>query len=243
MRPTGSGQAENPGARRFYGRRQGRPMRGHRQAMLDLLPSLAIPADKVASGMIAFDGLFPDPTLPVWLEIGFGNGEHLKAELETYPDRCYIGAEPFVNGMTAFLKSIEAQATLHDRVRLWMDDAIPMVHALPARGLSGIFVLNPDPWPKTRHHKRRIISQDNLTAFARALKPGGMLMMTTDVDDLAEWMATQASIHPAFEWTAESPADWKQAPVGWCRTRYELKGAAAGRSQSYLIFRRKDDQE
>lgn len=171
---------------------------------------------------------------PVWLEIGFGNGEHLKGLMERHPDHFYIGAEPFINGMSAFLKSIVQMP--HNNIRVWMDDAIILVDAMPDQYLDGIYVLNPDPWPKRRHHKRRIISQENLTKFARVLKPGGALIMATDVPDLAEWMVTQASIHPAFSWTAERADDWRVMPDDWIKTRYEEKGAQAGRRQSYLVF-------
>ncbi len=171
------------------------------------------------------------------MEIGFGNGEHLSALMRQNLDEAFIGAEPFINGMAAFLKDIRDEP--HENIRVWMDDAILLVESLPSDYLNGIYVLNPDPWPKARHHKRRIISQDNLTKFARVLKPGGALIMATDVDDLAEWMVTQASAHPAFEWTAEQADDWRTTPENWIKTRYEEKGAKAGRQQSYLIFEKK----
>lgn len=117
-----------------------------------------------------------------------------------------------------------------------MDDAVPLVKALPENCIHQIYVLNPDPWPKTRHHKRRIINQDNLNEFSRILVSGGRLVMATDVDELAEWMCTQAMIHPAFEWTAECADDWRVMPQDWIKTRYEQKGEKAGRKQSYLIF-------
>jgi tRNA (guanine-N7-)-methyltransferase len=110
--------------------------------------------------------------------------------------------------------------------------------ALPAASLDGLYVLNPDPWPKKRHYKRRIISQDNLDAFARVLKPGATLVMTTDVDDLAEWMLAEASRHPAFAWAPESAQNRHIAPKGWIPTRYEEKGIRAGRTQTYLVFSR-----
>lgn len=229
--------------RRLYGRKQTRPPKGERKEALEcLLPRLEIRLPPHPSSPAA-----QTPSSPwgegwgeggkKWLEIGFGNGEHLKGLMERYPDRFYIGAEPFINGMAAFLRSIRGMP--HDNIRVWMDDAITLVDAMPDQYLDGIYVLNPDPWPKTRHHKRRIISQENLTKFARILKPGGALIMSSDVDDLSEWMVTQASNHPAFEWTAECAGDWRNPPPGWIKTRYEAKGASAGRKQTYLIFRKK----
>ena len=120
-----------------------------------------------------------------------------------------------------------------------MDDAMIIAKSLQRSSIDHIYVLNPDPWPKSRHHKRRMISQTNLTEFARILKPGAKLTMTTDVDHLAEWMCTHASHHPDFIWTARCANDWKTKPDDWYQTRYELKGKAAGRQQSYLIFKRK----
>lgn len=174
---------------------------------------------------------------PVTLEIGFGNGEHVKALMESAPDEHFLACEPFEAGMAAFFKSIHH--TPLRNVRVLMDDAMKLARSLSSESLKAIYVLNPDPWPKKRHHKRRIISAENLDVFARILKPGGSLIMTSDVDDLAEWMVTQASRHPAFHWTATHHKDWQTPPPGWMPTRYETKGIKAGRKQTYLMFKRK----
>lgn len=221
---------------RVYGRRLGRPLNSSRQEALDaLMPELGIEKSTLtAQGDVDPAPLFSFSPAQTWLEIGFGNGEHVKGLMERYPERGFIAAEPFINGMSAFLKSIED--TEHKNVRVWMDDAIILAKSLTGQSLDGIYVLNPDPWPKTRHHKRRIISKDTLDVFARILKPGGKLIMATDVDDLAEWMAEKAVNHPAFSWTAENADDWRVAPKDWIYTRYEKKGEKAGRKQTYLIF-------
>ena len=213
---------------RVYGRKQTRPPKGERKEAIDtLLPKLQID--------LAAPRFLPEQK-ESWLEIGFGNGEHLKGLMERHPDRFYIGAEPFVNGMAAFLRSIKDMP--HDNIRVWPDDALLLVDAIPDTYIEGIYVLNPDPWPKKRHYKRRIISQENLSKFARILKPGGTLIMATDVPDLAEWMVTQTSNHPSFEWIAERADDWRVMPADWIKTRYEEKGAKAGRKQSYMLFQR-----
>ncbi len=224
--------------RKVYGRRQGRPLRGDRQKALDTLyPKLSISMECLGKeGTLAPSSLFEEKTTFIF-EIGFGSGEFLHNNMRTHPDIGFIGAEPFVNGMSSFLKEIKDED--HSNIRVLMDDALILAHSLTSDSLDHIYVLNPDPWPKTRHHKRRMISQRNLTEFARLLKSGGTLTMTTDVDSLAEWMCTQASIHPDFEWTAQKGDDWRTMPQGWYQTRYELKGKEAGRQQSYLIFERR----
>ena len=223
---------------RVYGRRQGRPLNLERQQAVDeLMPKLGINKELVTENAdIVPYSLFSKEYKQIWMEIGFGNGEHLKGLMERHPDHGFIGGEPFVNGMAAFLRSI--YETEHDNVRVWMDDAIRLVDSLTDHSLDGLYVLNPDPWPKKRHHKRRIINTYNMDRFARVLKPGASLIMATDVDDLAEWMAIHASNHDQFEWTASSSADWKTMPQDWIRTRYEEKGEQEGRKQSYLIFKR-----
>jgi len=229
----------NHSKKRLYGRKQGRPLNIERQeAMETLFPKREIPEDIVTQNEnIDPDSLFEFSPAQTWFEIGFGNGEHVKALMERHPDFGFLAAEPFINGMGAFMRSLADDD--HKNVRVWMDDAIMVVKSLQTNSLDGIYVLNPDPWPKTRHHKRRIINPDNLNDFARVLKSGAPLIMATDVDDLAEWMATQAVNHPAFEWTAKTADDWRVMPQDWIRTRYEEKGEAAGRKQSYLLFRRK----
>lgn len=206
--------------------------------METIMPVVAISDDKItASQNLDPASFFEKPFGEIWFEIGFGNGEHLAALKEKYTDIAFLGAEPFVNGMANLMK------ILHDRhnntlgnIRVFMDDAMLLTRSFTSHSLDRIYVLNPDPWPKVRHHKRRIISQANLDEFARVLKPGGRLVMATDVDDLAEWMVTQCMNHPSFEWLAESAKDWQTPPAEWIETRYAFKGKQAGRRQTFLIF-------
>lgn len=223
---------------RLYGRKQTRPPKGERKEAMDsLLPELQIPSPPSFTSLLFKGGGRVGGDDAIWLEIGFGNGEHLKGLMERHPERMFIGAEPFINGMSAFLNSIR-DLPRHN-IRVWMDDAMMLIDEMPDQYLTGIYVLNPDPWPKRRHHKRRLISQVNLSKFSRVLKPGGTLVMASDVDDLSEWMVTQASNHSAFEWTAERADDWRVTPSDWIGTRYQDRGEKAGRKQSYLFFRRK----
>lgn len=232
-------QDSAPPPRRVYGRRQNRPLNASRsQAIGALLPRLSLEAECTDSSPASLDPktLFCTSMTRFSLEIGFGSGERMATLLLKNPDTGYLGAEPFINGMAAFLKSIYKEKPAN--IRVLMDDAMLLVHALKDECLDEIYILNPDPWPKKRHHKRRIVSQANLGEFARTLKPGGKLIMTTDVPDLAEWMVTQATLHPSFRWTAQSARDWKIPPADWTPTRYETKGAKGAESMVYLVFER-----
>lgn len=224
--------------RRLYGRRQTRSLSAAKQSVFDsTLKKLQIPQDSLARRNLDIADIFDRPFQSFWLEIGFGNGEHLKNEALAHPDTAFIGAEPFLNGMAAFLQSIVGQDD--SNIRVHMDDAMEVVDSLADGVLDGIYILNPDPWPKKRHWKRRIVQPDHIEKFVRILKPGGKLVMTTDIDDLAEWMCTHAANHPGLYWTAKEPADWQTPPPGWQQTRYERKGADKGRRQTYLIFEKK----
>ncbi len=226
--------------RKVYGRRQGRPLRVKRQDAMDILyPQLALSKDELKQdNTLAPHSLFKnfDVKNPMIVEIGFGHGEFLRNNMLKHPKTGFIGAEPFINGVSSFLKNIRDDD--HGNIRIFMDDAITLLKSLKDNSLDGIYVLNPDPWPKSRHHKRRMISQSNLSEFARVLKKDAFLIMTTDLDDLAEWMCAQASRHPDFDWTAQSSSDWNTPPQDWYQTRYEKKGEDVGRTQSYLSFRR-----
>lgn len=226
--------------RRIYGRRIGRPLNESRQKVLDeLLPKLSIPTDILETSDIVDPITYFDKKWDKYIfEIGFGDGDHLAAMMKRRKDTGFFGAEPYINGMSAFLKQIEEEKLPKNQVRVWMDDAIRLIERFQDECLDEIYVLNPDPWPKARHHKRRIISPANLDVFARLLKPQGLLIMATDVDDLAEWMVTQASNHSQFKWTADSKDDWQKMPQDWIETKYEAKGKKAGRKQTYLIFQR-----
>jgi tRNA (guanine-N7-)-methyltransferase len=230
--------------RRVYGRRKGRPLNPARQKALDeLLEKLKASLPEQPEKKQSPQSFFPLPKDQIHMEIGFGDGEHLAARIrQSLSENIgFIGAEPYMNGMAAFLKRVEDFSLPHDSIKIWMDDAIRLIQSFDDHSLDLLYVLNPDPWPKLRHHKRRIINQANLDLFARVLKPGATLIMTTDVTDLAEWMVTQASIHPSFEWTAQNRQDWTKPPEDWISTRYEEKGRAAGRTELFLIFKRLND--
>ncbi len=223
--------------RRVFGRKAGRRLNKDRQKSLDdLYPlyELSLPESKA----LTLQDLFKDPDKKTIFEVGFGNGEHLLALDRNMPDVNFIGAEPFRNGMANFLNDLSQEHKDHPlcNLKLFMGDALFVFEALEGNSLDTIYILNPDPWPKTRHHKRRIINQDNLKQFARTLKPKGRLVMATDVDDLAEWMVIQCSNFEGLEWTAERKEDWLTPPPEWTETKYAFKGRTAGRRQTFLEF-------
>lgn len=224
--------------RTVYGRRWGRPLNASRMAALDdLLPLYKPDESLLNNGQHSPDAFFSRKYKNYVLEVGFGNGEFLSELCQNNPDTGYIGCDPFLNGVSALLSDIKDSKP--DNIRIWPDDALKIIHALEDASVQTVYVLNPDPWPKTRHHKRRFISQENLNHLSRILYDGGRLVMATDVDDLAEWMLERTWSHPDFIWTARSSEDWAKLPDDMIRTRYANKGIRAGRKQTYLVFQRK----
>lgn len=214
----------------FYGRRKARPLRDKRQAAYDaVLPQVRINAPEDA---LKFDF---DPR-EVWLEIGFGNGDSLAQWHRAYPDIGFVGCEPFINGVSNFCKLVVDDDL--SNLKIWPDAMQGLLPALPDASFDRLYLLNSDPWPKKRHHRRRVVQVETLKLFSRLLKPGGLFVMTTDHDTLAQWMLEHALNEPSLEWTAQSKADWETPPEGWLETRYEGKGKEAGRVQRYLVFRK-----
>lgn len=221
--------------RTLYGRRRGKKLRAGQEALLDtLLPRLLVevPPEPQMIDLAALFGGARD----VWLEVGFGAGEHLVWQAEHHPDVGLIGCEPYINGVAKCLAHIERTGVTN--VRLFTDDARFVMQALPPQSLGRAFVLFPDPWPKTRHHKRRFVQRSNLDVLARLLKPGAELRLATDDPSYLPWMVEHACLHPAFEWLAERPADWLSRPEDWPGTRYEQK-MLAGHKPVFLRLRRR----
>jgi tRNA (guanine-N7-)-methyltransferase len=173
----------------------------------------------------------------MWLEIGFGGGEHLAARASENPDVGFIGCEPFVNGVAKLLAAIEKQQLSNVRIRA--GDARELIQAAPAASLSRIYVLYPDPWPKRRQRKRRLIEEETIAQFARVLRPGAEVRFASDIDDYAGWTLRRFLGHPDFAWDARRADDWRVPWAGWTPTRYEIKARAEGRPSAYLTFRRR----
>jgi tRNA (guanine-N7-)-methyltransferase len=220
----------------LYGRRQDKALKPrHVRLMETLLPKVAVP--DLAAGDLDLEALFPQAE-EIWLEIGFGGGEHLAWQAAHNPSCGLIGAEPFVNGVGKLLVHIEEGGL--QNIRIHFGDARPLMEAAPDASLARLFVLHPDPWPKKRHHKRRVVSAWFFSEAARILGPGGILRIASDIPDYIRWTlmhARQAS--ETFEWLAECADDWKRRPEDWPQTRYEAKARREGRPPAYLTFRRK----
>lgn len=220
---------------RLYGRSQGKPLRAGQQALVDtLLPQIAVPAE----GEVTSQSLFGNER-PLHFEIGFGGGEHLAARADLLPDHGFIGAEPFVNGV--------AQALVHVRdgalgnVRIHHGDALEVLARVPDRALTMLYLLHPDPWPKARHAKRRMMNDGPLRMIADKLKPGGEFRFGTDHPVyLRHALMGMRRFAAEFEWLAAGPADWQHRPSGWPETRYEAKARFVYAHEVwYFRFRRR----
>lgn len=242
--PAATGPRDGPGAaaagraaphaqRLLYGRRAGPKLRPARKRLLEeLLPRLAIalPAD----GLLEPRALFPRPVEGVRLEIGFGGGEHLLAQARAQPELGFIGVEPFLAGVARLLAGIAEHGL--DNVRILVDDARLLLRALPDRSIRRIDILFPDPWPKARHHKRRIVNRTTAAEFARILEPEGELRLATDDPGYGRAMLAALLAEPGLLWTAERAADWRTPWPDRPVTRYEAKARQAGRTPLYLRF-------
>lgn len=222
--------------RTLYGRRKGKKLRPGQEEVLER--SLRERAIQPPAEGEAFDlnALFPGKKA-VWLEVGFGAGEHLLWQAEQNPDIGIIGCEPFVNGLARGMAGAEQRGL--DNVRFLADDARLLIRALPDASLERVFVLFPDPWPKLRHHKRRFVARPTLDMLARVMADGAELRCATDDPSYQPWMVEHACLHPDFEWLAERAADWKRRPADWPPTRYEQKALANGRVPMFLRLRRR----
>ena len=201
---------------RSYGRLKSRPIKPRQAALMETL----LPAVRTPEGPVDPLAIKPDAR-EVWLEIGFGGGEHMAAQAARHPDILIIGAEPFQNGVASALRHIE-EAGLSN-VRLLDGDARDLIARLPDASLDYVFILFPDPWPKARHHKRRIVEPATIAVLARLLKPGGRLRFASDVADYVDWALERMLASPDFTWTGQGPDDWRIPPADHITTRYEEK--------------------
>jgi tRNA (guanine-N7-)-methyltransferase len=232
-----AGAEKRPGRElRSFGRRRGRKLSPHQQALLrDALPRVSLDLSSPAPAPLT--RLFPAKIDDIWLDAGFGGGEHLLWQAERHVTVGFIGSEPFEDGVVKALKAIGVRSLRN--VRIHPDDVRPLLRWLPPASLGRAFILFPDPWPKKRHVKRRLVSGSFVDLLARVLKPGAELRIATDVGDYARTILLGLNDHPEFRWQAGSPVDWRMRPLDWPLTRYEAKAGAQGRRCYFLRFIRK----
>jgi len=220
---------------RSYGRRRGRALSPRQKALwTQVLPRVALPPD--AHALQRVSNMFAPAVKKIWLEIGFGGGEHLIWQATHNPDVGLIGCEPFEDGVVKVLSAVDTEGLAN--VRIHADDGRPLLRLLPEAGVDRAFVLFPDPWPKKRHHKRRLVSSETVAELARILRAGGELRIATDIGEYACAILQAVLGHGGFGWTAMGPDDWRNRPTDWPPTRYEAKALREGRRCYYFCFRR-----
>lgn len=221
------------GPLRSFGRLKSRPVKPRQQALLDtLLPEIAVP-----QGPFQPLDLMPEAKA-VWLEIGFGGGEHLLAEAAAHPATGFIGCEPYINGMAKILAQIDQQQLTN--IRLFAGDAAELLAWLPQHALRRIDLIHPDPWPKRRHWKRRFVQDQTIAAMVRVLTRDGEFRFVSDIDHYNAWTLAHFQRSADFLWTAEHADDWRKPWAGYTMTRYGRKAEREGRKANYLIFARRE---
>jgi tRNA (guanine-N7-)-methyltransferase len=204
--------------RQVYGRRKGPRLSAHQEQLrAALLPKLLLSPQPGRDPKTYFDKPLDD----VWLEVGYGAGEHLLWQAKANSRIGLIGAEPYISGTAKLLSKLEREPV--DNIRIYEEDARDIIDVLPGTSIDRVFILFPDPWHKTRHHKRRFLQMDMLDRLARVLKPGAELRFASDDAGYLAYALERLMAHPAFAWTATGPSDWKTRTGDWPSTRYEAK--------------------
>lgn len=218
--------------RAFFGRRVGKSLGPAQRALMEEL----LPQRRLDISMPATDpkSLFPVEVKQVWLEIGFGGGEHLARLARENPDVGFIGVEPFINGLVKLLRTIEEEGL--QNIVLFDDDANFLLNWLPANSIDQLFLLYPDPWPKLRHHKRRFVKTSTIGAIAKVLKSGATFSFASDIPDYVNWTLRHVLANESLHWPALGPDEWLTPYPGWQSTRYEEKAKREGRSSAYFTF-------
>lgn len=225
--------------RNFYGRRRGKGLRDSQKGYLNedlaaLSPGMVTWEENPDRKLLDLDAMFGGK--PVWLEIGFGGGEHMVHQAARNPDVGIIGCEPYINGVAMLLGKIRQAGV--SNLKVHPGDVRDMFDVLPEASISRAFLLYPDPWPKKRHHRRRFVTPEHLDPLARALKPGAIFRIATDIPDYVRQSLEQLMNRSDFEWLAEGPEDWREPWDDWLSTRYEQKALREGRTPHYLTFRK-----
>ncbi|MGB0960935.1 MAG: tRNA (guanine(46)-N(7))-methyltransferase TrmB, partial [Halocynthiibacter sp.] len=225
--------------RNFYGRTKSNTLKDRQQDYLDedlaqFSPGKITWEENPNRDPIDLEALFGGKE--VWLEVGFGGGEHMFHQSATYPDVGIIGCEPYVNGVAMLLSKLRKEG--RDNVKIHPGDVRDMFDVLPDASISKAFLLYPDPWPKKRHHRRRFVTPEHLEPLARVLKSGAIFRVATDIPDYVRQTLEEVLRNGSFEWLGQTPEDWRDPWDDWYSTRYEQKALREGRTPHYLTFRR-----
>lgn len=230
-----------PEKRNFYGRIKGKTLKPAQRRYLDedlhaLRPVGVSPEENPARTVLDPHSFFGDAR-PLWLEVGFGGGEHLVHQCGLNPQTGFLGCEPYINGVAMLLGKIRSAQV--DNLRIYPWDVRDLFDVLPDQCLERAFLLYPDPWPKARHHRRRFVTPEYLDPLARVLQPGAIFRVATDIPDYVR--QTMEEVPPAgFDCLTPTPADWQTPWDDWLSTRYEQKALREGRTRHYLTFRRNE---
>ena len=225
--------------RNFYGRLKGKTLKASQKGYLEedlagLSPGPVGWEENPDRRPLDLDGLFGGR--PVWLEVGFGGGEHMVHQAAANPGVGIIGCEPYINGVAMLLGKLRRAGV--ENVAVHPGDARDLMDVLPEASIDRAFLLYPDPWPKARHHRRRFVTQEHLAPLARCLKPGAVFRVATDIEDYVRQTLEEVP-RAGFEWLAGRPSDWRDPWDDWLSTRYEQKALREGRVPHYLTFRRR----
>jgi tRNA (guanine-N7-)-methyltransferase len=230
---TREGQPDAAGELRSFGRRRGRKLSPRQENLLrELLPRVTL--DLTRPARHGLGDVFGGTACDVWLEIGFGGGEQLIWQAERNRGVGFIGCEAFLGGIAKVLTAIETRRLTN--IRLYGDDGRHVLRWLPDASIARAFVLFPDPWPKKRHRKRRLVSPETLGMLARVMRSGAELRIATDIGDYAHTILLAVRSQPDFRWLVSGPTDWRARPSDWPASRYEQKAIREGRRCSYLRF-------
>ncbi|MBU2533052.1 MAG: tRNA (guanosine(46)-N7)-methyltransferase TrmB [Alphaproteobacteria bacterium] len=235
MNTTSREAGRNHGPLRSFGRRRARKLTSRQSTLLDSgLQRYRIDLSSPTPSRLEL--MFHQPVDEVWLEIGFGGGEHLLWQAEHHPKVGFVACEPFIDGVAKVMDGIVTNQL--ENVRIHADDARDVLPWLPPASIARVFILFPDPWPKKRHIKRRLVQPALIADLARVVRAGGELRLATDIPDYARGMLQAVRREGSFRWTARGPQDWRNRPADWPATRYEQKALREGRACHFLRFKR-----
>ncbi len=211
----------------IYGRRQGRLKPAQKDLLQNALPEWEL---KTPSGAASLRGNLGFNRTKV--EIGFGAGEHLAFQARNFPEDLFIGCEPFLNGVAGLVEKIHSSDIKN--IRIFKDNGLLLLEQLPACSVEALYILFPDPWPKKRHHKRRLVCAENMKIFTRVLCPGAEMLVATDHEGYQKWIAEMADRdQEEGAWQIKS-----SPPPLWVPTRYSVKARNQGRNCLFFTFKK-----